>query len=159
MIGQEAMPTPPPTTTQVLFSGTSLGRPSGPATSRIASPGPSSARRCVVAPTAMKITRTRSPSTAEIVSGIRSPSGSTRTIRNCPARACRATCGASTTSACTRSASGSASTTLYTQTASEPRWFFCTYSRSRFITLRLLTATPRVDRRISPADMAARPVA
>ena len=80
-----AVPTPPPTHTACPRSMSSVGRPSGPAMSVIASPAWScSTRSLVLLPTAWmtSVIVPASGSASAIVSGMRSAPGPRRTITN-----------------------------------------------------------------------------
>src|SRR5581483_2369592 len=88
----------PPPTQQTLDPGSMrVGRPSGPATSASAAPRSSAFSLCVLVPTAWTTSAIAPPtgSASAIVSGMRSPRSSTRTITNWPGRRLRAIAGAS----------------------------------------------------------------
>ena len=115
-----AVPTPPPTHTAWPDSISSVGWPSGPATSWMASPTWSAASSVVLVPIAW-ITSVMVPasgSMSAIVSGMRSAPGPCRTMTNWPGRRTFAIRGASTTrrttfgESCSRSTTGCNGTSL-----------------------------------------------
>ena len=81
-----AVPTPPPTQTAWPRSIRSVGRPSGPATSVIASPGRRSTRSAVLLPIdwMISVIVPAAGSASAIVSGMRSAPGPSRTMTNWP---------------------------------------------------------------------------
>ena len=115
-----AVPRPPPMTHARRAPSSSVGLPSGPAKSSSASPAFSCARRIVVAPTAWNtmVTVPASGSHSFIVSGMRSPRSSMRSMMNWPGLILRAISGARTTMRVTSALSGSTRSMGYTASPS-----------------------------------------
>src|SRR5581483_1249076 len=93
-----AAPIPPPMQQTLAPAWMRVGCPSGPATSAIAAPRSSAFSLKVLLPTACTTSAIapRAGSASAIVSGIRSPRSSMRTMTNWPGRRLRAMAGAST---------------------------------------------------------------
>ena len=111
-----AVPSPPPMTQARRAPASSVGLPSGPAKSRSASPARIRARRIVVAPTAWNtmVTVPASGSQSFIVSGMRSPRSSMRSMTNWPGLILRAISGARTVMRVTSAFSASTRSMGYT---------------------------------------------
>src|ERR1039458_9236908 len=107
-----AVPTLPLTTTVVPNFSISEGLPSGPTTSRMESPAFSMLSSMVVLPMACTtmVTVPALGSASAMVSGMRSPQSSSRTMTNCPGRCLRAIRGALITNSLIPRANGRAST-------------------------------------------------
>ena len=110
-----AVPRPPPMTHARFEPSSSVGLPSGPTKSSSASPALSVASRIVVAPTAWNtmVTVPACGSAALMVSGMRSPCSSMRSMMNWPGLILRAISGARTTMRVTSALSASTLTMGY----------------------------------------------